>query len=102
MTRIGFLHTAEVHAETFAQLLHQEDPSATAVHVVDPTLLTDAMDRGGVDENLMQRVAMRLGELETTTSGSDPVHVQHDRSRSGDGRLEPNGRRASHRSSDGR
>ena len=64
MTRIGFLHTAEVHAETFAQLLHQEDPSATAVHVVDPTLLTDAMDRGGVDENLMQRVAMRLGELE--------------------------------------
>lgn len=64
MTRLGFLHTAEVHVATFAHVLYQEDPAAAAVHVVDPTLLADATVRGGVDEDLMHRVAVRLGELE--------------------------------------
>ncbi len=60
MTTIGFLHTADVHVETFRALTaergHQD------VHLVDASLLADARERG-VDADLETRLANRLREL---------------------------------------
>jgi Asp/Glu/hydantoin racemase len=60
MATLGFLHTADVHVETFHALTalhgHQD------VHVVDASLLADAREHG-VDDALRARLASRLREL---------------------------------------
>jgi len=60
--RIGFLHTAEVHVETFERLVRERAPAANLLHVVDETLLADARKRGGVDSELHGRIVTRLAE----------------------------------------
>jgi glutamate racemase len=60
MTTIGFLHTADVHVETFHTLVAER--GLDDVHVVDPTLLADARAHG-VDPSLEQRLEDRLREL---------------------------------------
>ncbi len=60
MATIGFLHTADVHVETFHALTaghgHRD------VHVVDASLLADAREHG-VDDALEARLADRLREV---------------------------------------
>lgn len=60
--RIGFLHTAEIHVETFDRLLRDRAVHAQAVHVVDETLLAEARARGGIDPELRRRIVARLIE----------------------------------------
>jgi hypothetical protein len=60
MTTIGFLHTADVHVETFRALVAER--GHRAVHVVDPTLLADARAHG-VNASLAARLGDRLREL---------------------------------------
>lgn len=57
---IGFLHTADVHVETFRALTAEH--GHREVHVVDATLLADAREHG-VDTALADRLADRLREL---------------------------------------
>ena len=63
MTTFGFLHTASVHVAVFDQLLAEISPDDTAVHVVDPSLLTDARRRGAVDDDLRTRMSSGLSAL---------------------------------------
>lgn len=65
---IGFLHTAEVHRETFTRLLDDMAPGTESVHVVDPSLLADAQARGGVDAETEARLGDHMGALATTSS----------------------------------
>lgn len=60
MTTIGFLHTAEIHVETFHALTAER--GLRDVHVVDATLLADAREHG-VDATLTARLADRLREV---------------------------------------
>jgi aspartate/glutamate racemase len=59
---IGFLHTAEVHKSTFTGLLDEISPGRPSTHIVDPALLIDAWERGGVDDELTERLTARLRE----------------------------------------
>lgn len=59
---IGFLHTAQVHVQTFTSLLDEISPGRPSTHVVDEAILADARQRGGVDDELKQRLTMRLQE----------------------------------------
>ena len=59
-TTIGFLHTADVHRATFSSLVEQIVPDATSIHEVDESLLADARQRGGVDDELRARIVVRL------------------------------------------
>jgi hypothetical protein len=63
VTTFGFLHTADVHVGSFTRLLDEISPDDRAVHVVDPSLLTDARRRGGVDDDLRVRMGGRVREL---------------------------------------
>jgi Asp/Glu/hydantoin racemase len=60
MATIGFLHTADVHVETFRALTAERGQQD--LHLVDATLLADARAHG-VDADLEVRVAGRLREL---------------------------------------
>lgn len=60
MATIGFLHTADVHVETFRALTAERGQQD--VHLVDAALLADARAHG-VDAALEDRVAGRLREL---------------------------------------
>jgi Asp/Glu/hydantoin racemase len=60
MATIGFLHTADVHVETFRALTAERGQQD--LHLVDATLLADARAHG-VDAGLEARVAGRLSEL---------------------------------------
>lgn len=46
MPRIGFLHTAQVHVETFEALVRDADASSSCVHRVAPDLLDQARENG--------------------------------------------------------
>jgi len=59
---IGFLHTADVHTGTFTGLLDEVSPGRPSNHVVDESLLADARERGGVDDELTERLIARLKE----------------------------------------
>jgi hypothetical protein len=65
---IGFLHTAEVHTGTFTGLLAEVSPERPSTHVVDEALLADARERGGVDDELTERLIARLKEAATGAS----------------------------------
>ena len=60
MATIGFLHTADVHVETFHALTAERGHED--VYVVDASLLADARVHG-VDAELEDRIAARLREL---------------------------------------
>lgn len=59
---IGFLHTADVHTATFTEMLDEASPGRPSIHVVDESLLADARERGGVDDELRERLLARLKE----------------------------------------
>ena len=58
--RIGFLHTAAVHVDTFTRLLAEAEPRAIGVHVLDESLLADARRLGTTDPALLSRIEIRL------------------------------------------
>jgi hypothetical protein len=63
VTTVGFLHTADAHIPVFDVLVQQVSPGDETVHLVDASLLTDAGRRGGVDDDLRDRIGRRLEEL---------------------------------------
>jgi hypothetical protein len=63
MTTFGFLHTADVHVAVFDHLLLDISPADRAVHTVDASLLTDAIERHGVDDDLRTRIGTHLLDL---------------------------------------
>jgi hypothetical protein len=65
---IGFLHTADVHTASFTGLLDEISPGRPSIHVVDESLLADARDRGGVDDDLRERLIARLKEASSGAS----------------------------------
>jgi len=54
---IAFLHTGEVHVETFGQLLVEIEPAITVRHLVNESLLDDARQQG-----LTAEVTQRIGD----------------------------------------
>ena len=54
LSAIGFLHTAEIHVETFSALLDDFDPARAREHAVRPDLLDRAREYGLEDEALGQ------------------------------------------------
>lgn len=58
--RIAFLHTAQVHVDTFSALVNQFDGQITQYHQVDEALLDDATKQG-ITPSLQRRItdAMR-------------------------------------------
>lgn len=63
VTAFGFLHTADLHVERFTRLLLDISPDDRPLHIVDPSLLTDAVRRGGVDDDLRARIATHIRAL---------------------------------------
>jgi hypothetical protein len=63
---IGFLHTAQIHVDTFTELVRSQ---AHTRHVVDESLLADARAHG-VDDALRDRLVVRL---RAAADGSDVV-----------------------------
>ncbi|MBK5288668.1 MAG: hypothetical protein JJE46_09380 [Acidimicrobiia bacterium] len=59
---VGFLHTAAVHESTFTGLVEDVAPGMHTSHLVDESLLADARTRGGVDEDIGDRLLARLRE----------------------------------------
>ena len=64
MPTIGFLHTADVHVETFRRLVAELAPGWAVRHVVDESLLADARV-AGVTPEIAGRTRKRLAELES-------------------------------------
>lgn len=60
--RVGLLHTVPALAATFDAAVRERLPGADTLHVVDPSLLADAI-RTGVTEAVQERVAARLRHL---------------------------------------
>jgi hypothetical protein len=57
---LAFLHTSPVHIATFDRLLAEIDPSVTARHIVDESLLNDARTAGEITPVLEQRIVALL------------------------------------------
>lgn len=68
MINIGFLHTADVHVESFRQLVRDVAPGCGDLHRVDSELLEDAR-RHGVDDGVRARLRKFLHELAADGSG---------------------------------
>lgn len=62
MARVAFLHTAEAHVVTFRALLRETAPDIEDVPLVDPALLSDALE-SGVDDSLRARLQSCLDAL---------------------------------------
>lgn len=58
---IAFLHTADVHVETFSKLIDKLKPDLTANHLVDESLLEDAR-QNGITANVKARVERAMSE----------------------------------------
>ena len=69
MPGIAFLHTAEAHVPTFTALVERFAPNFGVKHVVDPSLLADAMAEGGVGAALGERIVGRLQEAAGSGAG---------------------------------
>lgn len=70
--RIGFVHTVPALATSFDAALHEAQPDAVAVHVVDADLLGTAI-RSGVDAAVDERVAQHVRHL--ADDGVDAILV---------------------------
>jgi hypothetical protein len=58
---VAFLHTAQAHVETFAQLVAESAPAVRATHVVAPDLLEHARSQG-IAPPVVERVHARMRE----------------------------------------
>ena len=70
--RLGFVHTVPALAVRFDELLRERRPASTAVHVVDPQLLAEAV-RAGVGPRIEAAVDAHVRHL--VTAGADAVLV---------------------------
>jgi len=61
---LAFLHTAEVHVETFDGLVAHAAPDVDVIHVVAPDLLSAARRRGLTDPEVRSAVEGAIAELE--------------------------------------
>ena len=61
MPTVTFLHTADVHVETFDRLMHEIAPGFSGTHVVRAEWLSEARERG-IGEDLKARVLNFLRE----------------------------------------
>lgn len=61
---IGFLHTADVHVDTFDALVADRSPGRPTISLVDEDLLLTARTAGLDDASLARRVVAALEELE--------------------------------------
>jgi hypothetical protein len=61
---LGFLHTAEVHVETFDALVAHAAPDVDVVHLVAPDLLADARALGPDDPLVVDATRDALADLE--------------------------------------
>ena len=68
---LAFLHTAQVHVETFSRLLYQCAPDLSAHHLVEESLLDDARAAGGITPSLAKRIQETVQDA--TTSGAKVV-----------------------------
>src|SRR5215213_5978869 len=57
---LAFLHTSPVHIATFDRLLAEINPSVTARHIVDESLLDEARAAGEITPALERRIAAAL------------------------------------------
>jgi Asp/Glu/hydantoin racemase len=72
--RLVMIHTVPVLAETFAGLASERlDTSAELVHVVDESLLADAIAADGLSPAIARRLATRIFEAED--GGADAILV---------------------------
>ena len=62
MSRIGFLHTAAAHADTFERLVSARNPDVAVCHEVQPGLLASMLE-AGVTDGLLQGINAALGRL---------------------------------------
>lgn len=69
MPGIAFLHTADAHVPTFATLVERYAPEFGVQHVVDASLLADAMTAGRITDALTARIAARLKEAAGSGAG---------------------------------
>lgn len=69
MPGIAFLHTAESHVATFSDLMERLAPEFGAHHLVDASLLADAVAAGQVTEEIARRTEVRLEEAATSGAG---------------------------------
>ncbi len=63
--QIAFLHTAKVHVETFGNLVKELEPTLSALHVVDESLLEDARKHGFTPE-LEKRIHQAMQDATST------------------------------------
>lgn len=63
---IGFLHTADVHVETFTALVSRADPGVETTHKVRPELLASAREAGISDPSVVNGVKEAIRALDAT------------------------------------
>ena len=68
MTRIAFLHTADVHIQTFDELLTDLAPDVSPSHTVRAEWLAEARERGMTDD-LRARVRALLADQSEADDG---------------------------------
>lgn len=73
MPKLAIVHTAPMLEPVFERLLHEARPGLETVHIVDETLLADAIAHDGVTDANRQAVAGRIHEAAAT--GADAVLV---------------------------
>lgn len=73
MPKLAIVHTAPMLEPVFERLLHEARPGLETVHIVDETLLADAIAHDGVTDANRQAVAGRIREAAAT--GADAVLV---------------------------
>ena len=64
--RLAFLHTAPVHVEPFSALVADLAPACRVDHVVDESLLRDALLLGVTDSRIIDRVTQRMHDAAMT------------------------------------
>lgn len=69
MPGIAFLHTADAHIPTFADLVERFAPDFGVYHLVDASLLADAMTAGQITDALTARIKERLEEAAGSGAG---------------------------------
>ncbi len=63
---LAFLHTARAHIDTFSGLIAELAPRLSVNHIVDKSLLHDALQAGEIGPELVQRIETRMREAAST------------------------------------